>query len=71
MEDKQEYDVDKTTVHREGRTITLQTWTDISPEIVLMEKAQFYIRSYRMEVSIGDEPIAATWRKRLAHVLEN
>jgi hypothetical protein len=68
---KPEYLLDKTAIQHEGRRISMTTYADISPEIVLMLKLKLHIDGIRNDVGIVSHPTPSTWRKRLAHVTEN
>ena len=64
------YIIDKTSVRREGRELEVTTLTDISPEVVLVQKMRLHIAARQAGVPIESRPLPSTWRKRLAHVTE-
>ena len=70
MSDRQNYDVDCTQVIREGRQVRVQTWADISPEMVLSEHTRVFTEALLSKVPYEGSPLGANWRKRLANVTE-
>ena len=69
-DDRPDYVVDVSQFQRGGRNVSLRTYADISPEVVLMDKIRLHVESLRAGVDFDDVSISATWRKRLANVLQ-
>jgi len=68
-EDNPDYFVDHTQISRSGRDVSLTTVTDISPEMVLMQKVSLYVKSIQAGTSFDDTTLNSIWRKRLANVI--
>ena len=70
MADKPDYQVQSDSLQREGRRVSLETWTDISPENYLMLRLELKVRAIANRTADAPHPMPSTWRKRMAHVTE-
>ena len=66
----EKYELQNDSYQRQGRRVSMQTWSDISPERYLMLRLEMKVIALSNNVPETPAVLPSTWRKRLAHVTE-